>query len=141
MGKTYAARIAAAAAALDPHVRLLVFDGKGGKDWQPFEAVAHRYGSGVRRAVVEHLVQVLRELKKEMDRRYEVMRRLPDDRCPEGKLTPALSRDKRLNMPLIVLAIDEVQRYLEVDELGGIILVPLIGPAPAGPASGPGRRR
>src|SRR5437660_6583089 len=62
MGKTYAARLAAAAAALDPHVRLYVFDGKGGKDWQPFEAVAHRYGSGIRRAVVEHLVQVLREL-------------------------------------------------------------------------------
>src|SRR5207248_1248477 len=42
MGKTFAARLPAAAGALDPWVQLFVFDGKGGKDWQPFELVAHR---------------------------------------------------------------------------------------------------
>src|SRR6266849_2292620 len=106
MGKTYAARLAAAAAALDPHVRLYVFDGKGGKDWQVFEGVAHRYGSGVRTAVVEHLVAVLRELVAEMNRRYEAMRTLPHDRCPEAKLTPALARARRLGMALVLLCID-----------------------------------
>ena len=136
MGKTYAARIPAAAAALDPHVRLYVFDGKGGKDWQPFEAVAHRYGSGVRTAVVERLVKDLRELVAEMNRRYEVMRKLPNDRCPEGKLTPALSRDKRLGMPLVLLCIDEVQRYLEHPEFGAIILELLTELGKVGPAAG-----
>ena len=136
MGKTYAARLAAAAAALDPHVRLLIFDGKGGKDWQVFEGVAHRRGSGVRRAVVEHLVVTLRELVADMNRRYETMRTLPNDRCPEGKLTPALSRDRRLDMPLILLCIDEVQRYLEDDEFGSQILSLLIELAKVGPAAG-----
>ncbi len=32
MGKTFAARLPAAAAALDPWVQLFIFDGKGGKD-------------------------------------------------------------------------------------------------------------
>jgi S-DNA-T family DNA segregation ATPase FtsK/SpoIIIE len=136
MGKTFAARIAACAAALDAYVQLLVFDGKGGKDWQPFEGVAHRYGSGVRTAVVEHLVRTLRELVVEMNRRYEVFRKLPNDRCPEGKLTPALSRDKRLRMPLVLLCIDEVQRYLEHPEYGAIILELLVELAKVGPAAG-----
>jgi S-DNA-T family DNA segregation ATPase FtsK/SpoIIIE len=136
MGKTYAARLAAAAATLDPHVQLYVFDGKGGKDWQPFEAVAHRYGSGIRRAVVEHLVQVLRELVAEMNRRYEVMRTLPHDRCPEAKLTPVLARDKRLGMPLVLLCIDEVQRYLEDAEFGATILALLVELAKVAPAAG-----
>jgi S-DNA-T family DNA segregation ATPase FtsK/SpoIIIE len=134
MGKTFAARLPAAAAALDPFVQLLVFDGEGGKDWQPFELVAHRYGSGVRRTVVEHLIACLRELVDEMNRRYEALRELPNDVCPEGKLTPAIARNKALNMPLVLVAIDEVQRYLEHPELGGAItelLTELVKVAPA----------
>lgn len=136
MGKTYAARLPVAAAALDPYVRLLVFDGKGGKDWQPFEAVAHRYGSGVRQAVVEHLVVVLREAVEDMDRRFERLRTLPNDVCPEGKVTPAITRNKRLDMPLVVIAIDEVQRYLEHPDHGKTILALLTELAKVGPAVG-----
>jgi hypothetical protein len=65
-------------------VQLFIFDGKGGKDWQPFELVSHRYGSGARAAVVEHLVHVLRELVEDMNDRYERLRELPNDLCPEG---------------------------------------------------------
>ena len=43
MGKTFAARLPAAAAALDPWVQLFVFDGKGGKDYQPFELVRYSH--------------------------------------------------------------------------------------------------
>lgn len=136
MGKTYAARIAAAAAALDVYVRLYVFDGKGGKDWQPLGAVAHRYASGVRTAVFEQLVKTLRELVVEMNRRYDVFLSLPNDRCPESKLTPALSRDKRLVMPLILLCIDEIQRYLEHPVYGAEILALLIELGKVGPAAG-----
>jgi len=112
MGKTYAARLAAAAAALDPHVRLYVFDGKGGKDCAALRGVAHRYGSGIRRAVVEHLVGVLKELVAEMNRRYEVFRRPAARSLPRGQADARPSPGtRRLGMPLILLAIDEVQRY------------------------------
>src|SRR5947209_8776173 len=134
MGKTFAARLPAAAAALDAWVQLFIFDGKGGKDWQPFELVSHRYGSGVRAAVVEHLVHVLRELVEDMNDRYERLRELPNDLCPEGKLTPAIARSKRLGMPLRLVCIDEVQRYLEHPEHGKAILELLTDLAKVGPA-------
>jgi len=136
MGKTFAARLPAAAAALDAWVQLFIFDGKGGKDWQPFELVSHRYGSGARTAVVEHLVHVLRELVEDMDDRYERLRELPNDLCPEGKLTPAIARSKRLGMPLRLVCIDEVQRYLEHPEHGKAILELLTDLAKVGPAVG-----
>jgi DNA segregation ATPase FtsK/SpoIIIE, S-DNA-T family len=45
-GKSFAARLWASAAALDPFVRLVVFDAKGSPDWRPFTKVAHRCGFG-----------------------------------------------------------------------------------------------
>ena len=135
MGKTFAARLPAAAAALDPHVRLHVYDGKGGKDWQPFVTVSHRYGSGVRDAVVNALVDDLQDLVEDMNRRYEIFRQLPNDLCPEGKLTPRLARDRERNLPLVLLCIDEVQRYLEHDR-GPEILELLVELVKVGPAAG-----
>jgi S-DNA-T family DNA segregation ATPase FtsK/SpoIIIE len=138
MGKTFAARLpaAAAAAALDPWVQLFIFDGKGGKDWQPFEQVAHRYGTGARTAVVEHLVNVLYELVEDMNDRYERLRELPNDLCPEGKLTPGIARNKRLDMPLRLVCVDEVQRYLEHPDHGKAILELLTDLVKVGPAVG-----
>jgi S-DNA-T family DNA segregation ATPase FtsK/SpoIIIE len=136
MGKTFAARLPAAAAALDPWVQLFIFDGKGGKDWQPFEQVAHRYGAGARSAVVEHLVDVLYELVEDMNDRYERLRELPNDLCPEGKLTPGIARNKRLDMPLRLVCIDEVQRYLEHPDHGKSILELLTDLVKVGPAVG-----
>ena len=136
MGKTFAARIPVAAAALDPHTRLYVFNGKGDRAWQPFEQVAHVYGSGVREEVVERLVNSLHELVADMNDRFERMSKLPADQCPEAKLTPALSRSRRLNMPLTVIAIDEVQRYLEHPKHGETILDLLTDLVKVGPAAG-----
>jgi DNA segregation ATPase FtsK/SpoIIIE, S-DNA-T family len=136
MGKTYTARIPAAAAALDPHARLLVWDGKGGTDWDPFGQVAHVYAAGVRDTVVAHLVDTLRELAADMNRRYERLRELPRHLCPEAKVTPAITRNRRLGMPLVLVAIDEVQRYLEHPEHGKTILALLTDLAKVGPAVG-----
>ena len=136
MGKTTAARLAAAAAALDPFARLLVWDGKGGADWEPFAQVAHVYAAGVRESVVVHLVATLVELVRDMNDRYERLRRLPRELCPEAKVTPAITRNKRLNMPLTLVAIDEVQRYLEHPEHGRTILAALTDLAKVGPAVG-----
>ena len=136
MGKTNAARLPAVAAALDPTTRMIVFDGKGGKDWKPFDQVAHFYAAGVRTAVVEALVVVLREAVEDMGARYERMADLPDDICPEGKVTPHITRRSSYGMPLTVIFIDEVHRYLEHPEHGQTIYGLLTELAKAGPAAG-----
>jgi S-DNA-T family DNA segregation ATPase FtsK/SpoIIIE len=136
MGKTYAARLPAAAAALDPYARLLVWDGKGGADWEPFTQVAHVYAAGVRDAVVAHLAATLAELVADMNARYERLRAMPRELCPEAKVTPAITRNRRLNMPLTLVAIDEVQRYLEHPDHGRAILGALTDLAKVGPAVG-----
>jgi S-DNA-T family DNA segregation ATPase FtsK/SpoIIIE len=71
-----------------------------------------------------------------MERRYTAMGKLPDDRCPDGKVTPAICRDKRLNMPLVLVVVDEIQRLLEHKELGATILELLVDLAKTGPAAG-----
>lgn len=136
MGKTFAARLVAAAGALDPYVRLYVFNGKGDRSWLPFAKVAHRYGSGVRDEVIELLVASLEELVEDMNDRFERMSTMPADMCPEDKLTPAMSRNRRLNMPLTLICIDEIQRYLEHPEHGKTILDLLIDLSKVGPAAG-----
>jgi S-DNA-T family DNA segregation ATPase FtsK/SpoIIIE len=116
MGKTFAVRLIVAAAALDPRVRLMVWDGMPGKDHKAASAMAHRYGCGVRDAVVDGLVASLREAVVDMDRRFEKLAGLSDKECPDGKVTPAICARKDLDMPLTVIVIDEVQRYLEHPE-------------------------
>lgn len=115
-GKTFSARTIALAAALDPYVRLVVFDGKASPDWRKFARVAHRVGFGIVPKAgfdpVEHLVASLRELKADVEDRYHRISELPLHICPEGKLTPEISRDKKLNMPLTMVVVDEVQEYL-----------------------------
>ena len=54
MGKTFAARIPVAAAALDPNVSIIVANLKGDNAWKPFQGVAHWYRSGVRTAVISN---------------------------------------------------------------------------------------
>jgi S-DNA-T family DNA segregation ATPase FtsK/SpoIIIE len=136
MGKTNAARLPAVAAALDPTTRMIVFDGKGGKDWKPFDQVAHFYAAGVRTAVVEALVRVLEDAVEDMGARYERMADLPDDICPEGKVTPHITRRSSYGMPLTVIFIDEVHRYLEHPEHGQTVYGLLTELAKAGPAAG-----
>lgn len=135
-GKTFAARLPAAAAALDAYVQLFVFDGKGGTNLEAFELVAHRFGCGIRKVVVEHLLHTLEEMVDDVDDRYERLKTLPRDARPEGKVTPAITRSKKLKMPLRVLLIDEVHRYLEDEQHGKRILELLIELVKVAPAMG-----
>lgn len=112
-GKTFAARLPAAGLVLDPHTRLYVFDGKGGKDWEAAEAVAHRFVCGDEPAHVTAVRDHLVELVAEVQSRFSRMSNLDDDLCPESKVTPAISRDPALGMPITAVIIDEVQVYLE----------------------------
>jgi S-DNA-T family DNA segregation ATPase FtsK/SpoIIIE len=112
-GKTFAARLAAAGLVLDPYTRLYVADFKAGKDWDAAAHVAHRFMSGDESTHVLALVEWLVELVGEVQGRYRRMRDLDDVICPESKVTPEMSRDVALDMPVTAIFIDEVQVSLE----------------------------
>ncbi|MEV6109638.1 cell division protein FtsK [Streptomyces sp. NPDC051940] len=139
-GKTFSARTIALAAALDPYVRLYLFDGKASPDWRKFSKVAHRIAFGIVPKngfdPVVHLLTSLRELRADVEDRYHRLSELPLHICPEGKLTPEISRDKKLNMPLVLFVIDEVQEYLQHPEHGKEILALLVYLARVAPAVG-----
>ena len=111
MGKTFAARLPALACALDVLVELHIYDGKGGQDWRAFERIAHRVGFGVRDEVVLSLVEDLRALVADMNRRYDTIATLPADICPESKVTRTIAERRSLKLWPILVSIDEFQRY------------------------------
>ena len=106
-GKTFTQRLMTAAGLLDPYVRHYVADGKGGADWMPMKAVAHRLVMGAEDDAVEALKTMLKELLVEMERRFVLLRGLPVSVCPEGKLTPTIV--EKYNLPVIFVTIDELQ--------------------------------
>ncbi|ODA75562.1 FtsK/SpoIIIE domain-containing protein [Streptomyces sp. AVP053U2] len=113
-GKTFTQRLLTAAGLLDPFVRHYVADGKGGADWMPMKAVAHRLVMGAEDDAVEALKAMLKELLAEMERRFVLLRGLPVSVCPEGKLTPSIV--ERYNLPVIFVTIDELQEYFTAME-------------------------
>lgn len=120
-GKTFTARQLALYAALDPYVRLSVFDAKGSPDWIKFNLVAYSYGFGmlpdrVQGDPVDNLLRTLREAKKEVQTRNVRLRELPTAICPEGKLTRDIARDRRYKMPVWVIVIDEFQDFLNTGD-------------------------
>ena len=112
-GKTFATRLPAAGLILDPHTRLYVFDGKGGKDWKAAEQVAYRFVCGDDPTHVEAVRDGLIELVAETQTRFARMGELPDEVCPESKITPQISRNPTLGMPITAVIIDEVQVFVE----------------------------
>ncbi|GAA4024881.1 FtsK/SpoIIIE domain-containing protein [Allokutzneria multivorans] len=146
-GKTFVARLPLTAAALDPHVRLIIADGKGGKDFRPFEQVAHRFIRGSREADARRLILVLEECAADVADRFDRLAEMDDELCPESKVTPEITRDPALGMPLTVIGIDEVQNFLGMDvpldpdnpkgkKVGGRICELLTYIAKTGPAAG-----
>ncbi|MGI5127479.1 hypothetical protein ACQEVB_11775 [Pseudonocardia sp. CA-107938] len=123
-GKSFSARLVALAAALDPDVRLHVYDMKGSPDWTCFRHVAYRWGLGdvpdpdTGVDPVKALLDDMLELRAEVDHRYRTLRKLPAEVVPEGKLTEALARAKQAGMPLVLVVIDEVQRCFSHREYG-----------------------
>src|SRR2546421_1827090 len=99
-GKTFAARLATAGLILDPHTRLYIADFKAGKDWDAAVQVAHRFLAGDESDHVLALIDWLVELIGEVQARYRRMRELDDVTCPESKVTPQMSRDRDLDMPI-----------------------------------------
>jgi hypothetical protein len=137
-GKTFAARLLALYAALDPYVKLTVFDGGGKPDWRKFSLVADRYAFGLAMTrdgdPAEILLDALRELKADVQDRYERLSALPPAVCPEGKLTREIARDPKYRMPVRMVVLDEFQEYFDLGETSkeiAALLVYLVKVAPA----------
>lgn len=110
VGKSFAARQIACAAALDPYVRLIVFNGRPDGAWSAFEKVAHRYGKGERDGVIDHLIATLEECCEDYQRRSEALDSQPDG--PLSKISRDMTRDRSLNMPLTLIVVDEFHLYI-----------------------------
>ena len=124
-GKTFAARLMALYAALDPYVKLDVFDGKGsptgaGSPWSPTPArsASPRPGTGL---PPEILLATLRRIKDDVQDRYNRLSELPADVCPEGKLTREIARDPEFRMPVRLLVLDEFQEYYDLGTISAEI--------------------
>lgn len=139
-GKTFAARLLALYLALDPYVKLSVFDGKGSPDWRKFALVADSCAFGLtptREGLPpEILLAALEELKNDVQQRYHRLSELPPDVCPEGKLTRKLARDPRYGMPVRALVLDEFQEYYDLGEISKDIAALLVFLLKVAPGAG-----
>jgi hypothetical protein len=121
-GKTFAARLLALYAALDPYVKLIVVDGKNSPDWAKFRLVAHRIIFGTHPSPndsdpVAHLLQALDEILEHIERVNQTLAKLPATVCPEGKLTEELARDARYpDLRVLMLVMEEFQVYFETED-------------------------
>ncbi|HZE34294.1 MAG TPA: hypothetical protein VE198_23020, partial [Actinoallomurus sp.] len=121
-GKTFAARLLALYAALDPYVKLVIVDGKNSPDWAKFRMVAHRIIFGTHPSPndadpITHLLQALDEILAHIERVNQVLAELPATICPEGKLTEELARDPRYpDLRVLMLVMEEFQVYFETED-------------------------
>jgi hypothetical protein len=140
MGKTFAARLLALFAALDPHVKLDVFDASGKPDWRKFALVADSCAFGLTPTregkPPEILLGTLERIRADVEDRYERLSGLPTHICPEGKLTREIARDPRFRMPVRLLVLDEVQEYFDLGDISKAIADLLIYLVKVAPGAG-----
>lgn len=118
VGKTFSLRIPLLAAALDPTAELWIYELKGTGDLDPLAKVAARFASGADDDTVEAALQALRDLRKECQRRAEVIKKLPKTVCPENNVTRQLASQRNLGLHPLVVAIDECQELFSHSEFG-----------------------
>ncbi|URN09089.1 cell division protein FtsK [Actinomadura madurae] len=118
MGKTFALRVLALAAALDPTAELRVYELKGTGDLSALEKVAHQYGSGQDDDTLAECLAALREVRKDLERRAKAIRKLPKDICPENKVTPELAAKRSLGLYPSVFVLDECQNLFAHPDFG-----------------------
>jgi len=117
-GKSYLARLVAAAAALDPTVRIVLISGKVSPDWLPLEEIADKYVVGADPDAVRKVLEVLDETIADMQDVGAELTRLYREEpasCPEGKLTKNLTRRPGMGPTLVI--IEELQELLDAAAL------------------------
>jgi len=139
-GKTFVARLLGLYAALDPYVKLHVFDPSGKPDWRKFALVAESCAFGLtptREGLPpEILLETLRFIKADVQDRYERLSGMPTSICPEGKLTREIARDPRYNMPVRLLLLDEFQEYFDLGSISKEIASLLVFITKVAPGAG-----
>lgn len=113
-GKSYLARLVAAAAVLDPYLKIVLLCGKSGADWAALKLVAHAYVSGNTTTVIREMHAVMEDTIAEMSehgQRLEQLFETDPKSCPEGKITPELAKTDGLEMTLLL--VDELQEILD----------------------------
>ncbi|MFI8499438.1 hypothetical protein ACIGFK_13215 [Streptomyces sp. NPDC085524] len=112
-GKSYLARLIAAAAALDPTVRIIVITGKKGPDWAPLKSIAHRYIAGSDPSTIREIFTLMTSTIEDMQQRGTEIERLFEQephKVPEGKITPELAEN---GMGPVLLIVEELQELLD----------------------------
>src|SRR5262249_25969244 len=104
--------------ALDVTAEIRAWELKGTGDLSCLEHVAHSYGSGADDGTLAACLADVRQVYAELDRRAEVIRKLPRDLCPENKVTPDLARKRSLGLHPLVLIISECQEAYSHPQLG-----------------------
>ena len=119
-GKTFSARLLALYAALDPYVKIDVFDFKGSPDWRRFDLVADSCAFGLtptRNGLpLEIFAETLNGIKRDVQDRYQRLSEMPTSICPQGKLTREIAREPKYKMPVRVLVLDEFQEVFDLGE-------------------------
>lgn len=116
-GKTATVRVLGCNAALDPVCDLWVHELAGKGDLEPLAQVAYRYCSGLDDDAIEYAADSVSILRAELGRRSAIIKKLPKEARPDGKLTRELAQaDPRLRP--IVAIFDEVQNLFLHPEFG-----------------------
>jgi S-DNA-T family DNA segregation ATPase FtsK/SpoIIIE len=108
-GKTMSGRDIAAGVILDPFAKLHVFDGKMGKDWKAIGPIADTYESDSIQEQCEVLRDLLVRMLEQGDAKFRAMKQMPDEDCPENKITPTMHA---AGFAYQMLIIDECHRHL-----------------------------
>jgi S-DNA-T family DNA segregation ATPase FtsK/SpoIIIE len=117
-GKTATARVYLLAAGLDPTGEVWGFNLKNNNDIASAKKFATRYASGVDDTTIELVVQALRDLKVDVQRRAETIKGLPVELCPDGKVTRSLANRRTLGLHPLVMFVDECQNLFSHPTFG-----------------------
>jgi DNA segregation ATPase FtsK/SpoIIIE, S-DNA-T family len=117
-GKTSAIVLPMLVAGLDPYAQVWGYEFKGTGGLDPLAKVCARYASGQDDDTAEEGLLVLRELRKECQRRATIIKGLPRAVCPDNKVTPQLARRKGLGLHWLVVGFDECQELFAHPEFG-----------------------
>lgn len=117
-GKTGAVRVLASFVALDPLAEMWVHEHAGKGDLEQLAQVSHRYVSGLDDEAIEYASESLRMLRRELDRRSTVFKKIPRHMKPDGKVTRDMAARRADHLYPIVAFFDEIQNVFMHPEYG-----------------------